>query len=95
MFKITKIEQNDRTINLRMDGKLIEGWPSEFEKLYVKIKNEDYTRIIIDFAGVSFIDDDAIGFIEKIKDDRVDIINCSPFIELLLGDLVIKDTAKK
>ncbi len=95
MFKITKTEQSDRTINLRMDGRLIEEWLSEFDKLYLKIKKEDYKRIVIDFAGVSFIDDDAINYIQKINDERVDIINCSPFIESLLGNLVSRDTAKK
>lgn len=95
MFKITKTEQSDRTVNLRMDGRLIEEWHSEFEKLYLKIKKDDYKRIVIDFAGVSFIDDDAINYIQKISDERVDIINCSPFIESLLGDLVRRDTAKK
>ena len=95
MFKITKTEEDDNTINLRMDGKLVEEWLSEFEKLYLKIKNEEYKRIIIDLSGVSFIDENGIDFIEKIKDERIDIINCSPFIESLLGDLVNRDRIEK
>jgi anti-anti-sigma regulatory factor len=95
MLKITKTKDHDNTINLRMDGKLVEEWISEFEKLYFKIKNEDYNRIIIDLAGVSFIDDIGIDFIEKIKDEKIDIINCSPFIESLLGDLVKRDRIEK
>jgi anti-anti-sigma regulatory factor len=95
MFKITKTKDHDNTINLRMDGKLVEEWLSEFEKLYLKIKNENYKRIIIDLSGVSFIDDNGIDFIEKIKDERIDIINCSPFIESLLGDLVNRDRIER
>ena len=95
MFKITKTKEDENTINLRMDGKLVEEWLTEFEKLYLKIKNEDYKRIIIDLSGVSFIDDNGIEFIEKIMDHRIDIINCSPFIESLLGDLVNRDRITK
>ena len=95
MFKITKTKENDNTINLRMDGKLVEEWLSEFERLYLKIRNDDYKRIILDLSGVSFIDDNGIDFIEKIKDETIDIINCSPFIESLLGDLVNRDRIGK
>jgi anti-anti-sigma regulatory factor len=95
MFKITKTKEHDNTINLRMDGKLVEEWLSEFETLYLKIRSEDYKRIIIDLSGVSFIDDNGIDFIQKIKDVRIDIINCSPFIESLLGDLVNRDRIEK
>ena len=95
MFKITKTKEHDNSISLRMDGKLVEEWLSEFEKLYLKIKSEDYKRIIIDLSGVSFIDNNGIDFIEKIKDETIDIINCSPFIESLLGDLVNRDRIGK
>jgi anti-anti-sigma regulatory factor len=95
MFKITKTKEDENTINLRMDGKLVEEWLSEFEKLYLKIKKNKDKRIIIDLSGVSFIDDNGIDFMEKIMDPRIDIINCSPFIESLLGDLVNRDRITK
>jgi len=95
MFKITKTKEDENTINLRMDGKLVEEWLSEFEKLYFKIKKDKDKRIIIDLSGVSFIDDNGIDFIEKIKDRSIDIINCSPFIESLLGGLINRDGVTK
>lgn len=93
MFKITKTEEDERTVNLRIDGKLVEDWQSEFERLYLRIGRG--RRIILDLSGVSFIDDSGIDFIEKMKDERIDIVNCSPFIESLLGDLVNRDRTTK
>lgn len=93
MFKITKTEEDERTINLRIDGKLVEDWQSEFERLYLRIRKG--RRIILDLSGVSFIDDSGIDFIEKIKDERIDIVNCSPFIESLLGNLANRDRITK
>lgn len=93
MFKITKTQEDAGTIILRIDGKLVEDWQSEFERLYLRIRKG--RRIILDLSGVSFIDDNGIDFIEKIMDEKIDIINCSPFIESLLGGLANRDRTTK
>jgi hypothetical protein len=40
--------------------------------------------IILDMAGVSFMNDESAGKLARIKGETLRIINCSPFIAALL-----------
>jgi len=43
---------------------------------------------VLDFRGITFIDKNGIAMLEEIKDERVQITNCSLFVKKLLEDLI-------
>ena len=88
MFKITVASEDDKTVTLRLDGRVIGECVSELKELCQLYKNVKHKRLSLDFSGVTFIDDEVVRALEKIKDDRTKIINCSLFIETLLDNLM-------
>jgi hypothetical protein len=45
--------------------------------------------VVLDFSGVTFIDKKDVRMMESIQDGRIEIINCSLLIDLLLCNLII------
>ena len=88
MIRITEILQEDGTVSLKLDGRVVGASASEVEKLCLHWRREKNKTVVLDFRGVSFIDRDSVKMLESIKDERVKIINCSPFIRSLLRDLI-------
>ena len=88
MLRITEISHDEKTITLRLDGKVVGTRVSELEKLCLHYRDEKNKAIILDFMGVSFIDSNGVKMLEKIKDEQVKITNCSPFIRSLLHNLI-------
>ena len=91
MLRITETSQDEKTITLRLDGKVVGTRVSELEKLCLHYRDEKNRAIILDFMGVSFIDNNGVEMLEKIKDERLQIINYSPFIRSLLHNLIISN----
>jgi anti-anti-sigma regulatory factor len=88
MFRTTEISEDERTVTLRLDGKLVHAWVSNLEMLCLHYKDEKNKTVVLDFSGVSFIDNDGVRMLENIKDEKIKIINCSLFIQTLLHKLV-------
>ncbi len=88
MFRITEILQDDGTVSLKMDGRVVGASVSELERSCLHWRREKNKLVVLDFGGVSFIDRNAVRMLEVIKDERVKIINCSPFIRSLLRDVI-------
>jgi anti-anti-sigma regulatory factor len=91
MLKITEISKDDEAITLRLEGKLVDTWIPELERTCLYHRDEKNKAVVLDFSGVTFIDKNGVGMLESIQDQRVKIINCCPFIQSLLSNLVIKD----
>lgn len=91
MFRITETFEDKKTVTLRLDGKLIDTWVSDLEKLCLHCKNEKNKTVVLDFSGVTFIDSKGVRMLENIKDEKVKITNCSLFIQTLLRKLVISN----
>lgn len=91
MFRSTEVSEDDHSATLRLDGKLIEPWVSELERLCLHYKNGKNKTVVLDFAGVTFIDDKGVKMLERIKDDKIKIINCSIFIQHVLRKIVTED----
>jgi anti-anti-sigma regulatory factor len=88
MLRITEIYEGDKTVTLRLDGKVVGTRVSELEELCLHHRDEKNKIVVLDFGGVSFIDSSAVRMLGKIKDERIKITNCSPFIRSLLRDLI-------
>ncbi len=91
MLRITETSQDEKRVTLRLDGKVVGTRVSELEELCLHYRDEKNKTIVLDFGGVSFIDSNGVKMLEKIKDERVKIINCSPFIRSLLCNLIISN----
>lgn len=88
MLRITEITEDDKTVTLRLDGKLISMCVSDLEKLCLHYRDEKNKTVVLDFSGVTFIDSNGVRMLEKIKNKRIRIINCSLFIAALLSNLI-------
>jgi anti-anti-sigma regulatory factor len=53
-------------------------------KCHLAERNLDVT---LDFSGVTFIDERGLEMLLKIRDMRLKIVKCSPFIKTLLNGL--------
>jgi anti-anti-sigma regulatory factor len=88
MLKITETLKDKKTVTLRLDGKVIDGWVWDLKKQCLRYRDKENKAVILDFVGVAFIDNEGVRMLEDIKDSRVKIINCSLFIETLLHNLI-------
>ncbi len=88
MLRITEISKDEKAVNLRLDGKLVGTWVSDLERQCLYYRDEENKTVVIDFSGVTFIDNKSVRMLEKIKDERIKIVNCSLFIEALLRNLI-------
>lgn len=84
MLRITEDLENGETIKLRLDGTLnAVSWP-ELEEACSRHQSDNGKVILLDLAGVVFMNDEVAARLVELRSDRLTIINCSPFIETLL-----------
>ena len=91
MLRITETIENKKTVRLRLDGSITDHTFAELEAVYASLKNGNEPTIILDMAGVEFMSNDAAQKLIAMRGDRVRFINCSPFIDVLLGAIDGKD----
>ena len=87
MLMITKIKHDTESLTLKLDGKIEGMYLHELEgicKCHLAERNLDVT---LDFSGVTFIDERGLEMLLKIRDMRLKIVKCSPFIKTLLNGL--------
>ena len=84
MLRITETFENDSTIRLRLDGTLSDISCVEVQQACTRCYSNSRQIILLDMAGVVFMNNHAATKIVELKNDRLRIINCSPFIETLL-----------
>jgi len=84
MLKITEASKDNKAVILRLDGKVVGELVSDLERLCLHYRDQEKKNIVLDFSGVSFIDNKGVKMLWKIKDERIKMVNCSSFIRLLL-----------
>ena len=84
MLKITETSEDEDTVTLKLDGKMVGSSVSDLEELCLRHRNEKGKTVVLDFSGVTFIDNKGLTMLKKIKDNRVIMANYSLFIETLL-----------
>jgi anti-anti-sigma regulatory factor len=84
MLRITEITEKGKTLRLRLDGTLTAASYSELETLCSQYQERDGKMIVLDMAGVVFMNDGAAKKLAALCSERLRLINCSPFIETLL-----------
>ncbi|MBI1997510.1 MAG: hypothetical protein HYS66_13720 [Deltaproteobacteria bacterium] len=84
MLKITENSENGKTVRLRIDGTLTETGYAELESICAHHQGREGTVLLLDMAGVVFMQDEVAKKLANLRGERLRIINCSPFIETLL-----------
>lgn len=84
MLRITESWENGKAVRLRLDGTLnAVSWP-ELEEICCRHRADNGKVILLDLAGVAFMNDEIAARLVELRSDRLRIVNCSPFIESLL-----------
>ena len=90
MLKITENLENGKTVRLKLDGTVSVDTFNELMHV-LSIHRESRERIIIlDMLGVDFMSEQPARQLAALHNDRLRIINCSPFIEMLLGNIRVE-----
>ena len=84
MLRITENFENGKTVRLRLDGTIDPTSFLELDAVCSRHKNSDGRVILLDLAGVIFMNDEAAKKFANLRGERLRVINCSPFIETLL-----------
>ncbi|MGH7833194.1 MAG: STAS domain-containing protein [Candidatus Binatia bacterium] len=88
MLRISKTFEDNETITLRLDGRLDQASAAELEENVREHRNGKSRAIILDFAGVVFVDDAGVELLRRVKDRRTRITNCSLFVKALISDFL-------
>jgi len=83
MLRITESFENGKIVRLRLEGTLSAESYKDFEQILTNHERAGGT-IIVDLAGVSFMNDESARKIAAIQSEQLRVVNCSPFIEALL-----------
>lgn len=84
MFRIETIGEDDVTVTLTLEGRITAEGIAVLEDACARVLHGP-KRLILDFAGVTFIDRDGVAALGKMRGERVRCVNCCPFIEDVLG----------
>jgi hypothetical protein len=85
MLRITENAENGRTVRLRLDGTVTSTSYSELEAACTRHREAPEKIILVDMAGVVFMNNEMASKLAGLRSEKLRIINCSPFIETLLN----------
>ena len=91
MVRITEKKEGKKTKVLYLEGKICQDYVKELRVEIIK-GIDTGERVILDFAKVIFLDDEAARMIRRLKDNRLSLRNCSLFIRTALK---MKEKEKK
>ena len=94
MLKISENFETGNTVRLRLDGTLSKDAFGELADAYTVHRDNVSRTVILDMAGVEFMNDQAARGLINMRNERLRIINCSPFIATLLETIAKEDLGK-
>jgi anti-anti-sigma regulatory factor len=83
MFRITRIAEDESSVTLRVEGRLVGRWIDELEHECERCM-VDRRRVSLDLSGVTFVDDHGIEALRSMGGHHVEVIQCSLFLSGLL-----------
>jgi len=83
MLKINEITKSNDEVNLIIEGKIIADWVRELEKQCLIYTEQGNSDVVLDFTGVTYIDEEGLAMLRKYK-RKIRIINSQPYIGLCL-----------
>ena len=84
MLRITETVENGSVIKLRLDGTITSESFAEIDRTCAQHQSQAKRTVILDMAGVTFMQTEPAQKLAQLKRDSLRIINCSPFIAAML-----------
>jgi anti-anti-sigma regulatory factor len=91
MLRITENTENGKTVRLRLDGTVNSASYAELEAACSRHQESAGRIILVDMAGVVFMNNEVASKLAGLRSKQLRIINCSPFIETLLNTVERSD----
>ena len=91
MLRITENLDNGTAVRVRLDGNISVESYADLEKVFERYNDCAGRTIILDMAGVDYMNDEAARKLARLQGDRLRVINCSPFIATLLQSVGTED----
>ena len=85
MLRITENTENGKTVRLRLDGTVTSTSYLELEAACSRHQESAGKIILVDMAGVVFMNNEVASKLAGLRSEQLRTINCSPFIETLLN----------
>lgn len=92
MLRITENFENGNTVRLRLDGTISDDGLMELTDAFAVHRDRADRTVILDMAGVAFINNQVARELVNRRNERLRIINCSPFITMLLETIAKGET---
>ena len=85
MLRITENNEDGKIVRLRLDGTVDLISYAELTAACQRHQDSDEKLILVDMSGVVFMNNEVASKVAGLERERLRIINCSPFIEMLLN----------
>lgn len=91
MLRITEKLESGRIVRLRLDGRVTAVALPELEQTCSRYLAADAKVVLLDLGGVVFMNDEVARKLIELRNARLKLINCSPFIEALIRAVAGQD----
>jgi hypothetical protein len=79
MLRIEENESLDEAVSLRVEGQATGRWVAEIRKA-CETSLANGRKVVLDLAGVSFANREAIALLLEFRSRGVALVNCSPLL---------------
>ena len=94
MLRITANMESGSVVRLRLDGSISVESYADLAAAFRRYAVSASQTIILDMAGVEYINTEPARQLAKLRGDHLRIINCSPFIVALLESVERQGTGE-
>ena len=85
MLRVTRMAENNESITLKVEGRIVEAWVRELKRECDSCL-EERDLVILDLSGVNFIDETGIRNFKRMIGNRIKLVGCSSFLSKLLNE---------
>jgi hypothetical protein len=79
VLRISRVEGPDEAVTLRLEGQVRGPWVEALHRLCEQLLATG-SGLSLDLTEVSFIDLDGIALCRRLRDRRVALLHCTPFV---------------
>ena len=84
MLRITSSTENNRPTTLKLEGRIAGDWVGELTRA-VSITVGTRFDIVLDLAGVTFVDHTGVAVLRDLQGRGIELVNCSDFVWTLVN----------
>jgi hypothetical protein len=79
VLRISLLEALDQAVTIRLEGQVRSPWVDELRRACEQLLAKG-NELRLDLSEVSFIDLDGVALCRRLRDRKVGILHCSPFV---------------